>query len=177
MAVFAQPTKDENLTPGWNVQNASTNGQTGYAQPGVHGAETGIGQAGAGFPSPAGSVNTSTGQNSASYAESILTNPGYSSAGSSLSASATAPVPTTAGVQQPFGTAAIATVVLPETATSLEVAPFNSGGVADATFTEVWVQAATPAAANVTVTIPPAGFIKLGTGSTGTVTITYSPAL
>lgn len=72
--IFAQPTADANLTPGWDVQ-----GNTGLGYGSVAGnssANFGPGQAGAGFPNPAQAEDVGS-ENSASYSQSVLVNPGY----------------------------------------------------------------------------------------------------
>lgn len=78
--------EDENLVTGWTVQGGGQ-GQAaatgvpgaGYAQAANVAATTALtttGQAGAGVPNPPLAFDVS-GENSAAYAESILTNPGY----------------------------------------------------------------------------------------------------
>lgn len=70
-AIFAQPTQDENLVPGWNVQdNIVADGDTGYAQKGVTGDVTTNSQPNAGGDS----MNGSTGP----YVTDVLQNASYS---------------------------------------------------------------------------------------------------
>lgn len=74
MAVFAQPTPDENLVPGWGVQadaplgygTTAGNSTTAY----------GPGQASAGYPNPPGAIDIGA-EASGSYSSSVLVNPGY----------------------------------------------------------------------------------------------------
>lgn len=78
MAIFAQPTPDLNLVPGWDVQGTGAAGNPGpdapgYGQAGNIGSVTVNAQAGAGTPQP---PNTGTGS-AASNAESVLTNGSY----------------------------------------------------------------------------------------------------
>jgi hypothetical protein len=154
-AVFGQPTPDENLVPGWNSQSSPA--APGYAQAGIAPAITTVAtalQANAGVPQPAGAENVA-GENSGSQSVSILMNPGYADGNGTILgqlASALVPVPlTTVAFQNPSGLAAIVTVV-GGTVTGVAVAP-NVAGVAG-TYTTI-------ATGDATVTVPPAGFIKL----------------
>lgn len=84
MAIFAQPTADMNLVPGWDVQGNGSGGNPGpdapgYGEPGNTGAVYGPGQPGAGFPNPPQAEDVG-GENSGSYGESVLVNPGYADA-------------------------------------------------------------------------------------------------
>lgn len=72
-AIFGQPTQDENLVPGWEVQ---ANAPLNYGLAGNTGATYGPGQTGAGFPNPPQALDVQ-GENSAAYGESILINPVY----------------------------------------------------------------------------------------------------
>lgn len=158
MAIFAQPTQDENLVPGWNVQgNINPGGETGYAQaaavPASPANGVSTGQAGAGLPNPPQAFDINN-ENSAAYGESILTNPGYADGNTSLASSVIAPIPSTAtAVQNPFGMNA--TVALTVTGvTSVQVAPFTTGSPA-------FGPAIAFAAAGIfQVSVPPAGFLK-----------------
>lgn len=72
-AVFAQPTADENLVPGWDSQNVPL----GYGSvAGNSTAAYGPGQVAAGVPNPPGAMNIGS-ENSAAYTTSTLFNPGY----------------------------------------------------------------------------------------------------
>jgi hypothetical protein len=156
--IFAQPTKDENLTPGWNVQNGlgeATAGQTGYAQPAVTGNVTSVGQAGAGYPLPAGAMNANPSENSASYSESILTNGSYtSSATTQLGQTVTwtgAAIPaTTVAKAQPFGVNAVMTVA-GGTVTAISYTPFGSTTVVEVEAGET-TSVLIPAGASVAIT-------------------------
>lgn len=74
---FGGNVPDENLVPGFTVQNAGggTNYSASYVP--VVGLTTVASQASAGFPYPPGAINVGS-ENSGSYAESILTNESYS---------------------------------------------------------------------------------------------------
>jgi hypothetical protein len=172
-APFAQQTADENLKPGWNVQGTGVGQSTsgipgeGYAEAGVTPATpalTAALQPGAGVPFPPGALNNSFigGENSGSYFQSILTDPGYSNAGNNLLATSAVAV-TTAGVQNPFGTAAVVDLAVPVGTTEILVAPFDVTGVPSGTgapWSVAWANASTPVAATISLTVPPAGFIK-----------------
>jgi len=165
MAPFAQPTPDENLVQGWNVQGnfaATSTGVpgAGFAQPAAIGPVANVGQASAGGNSQAGGV--------APFETNVLVNGSYSvSPTTSLLQSAAAPIPTTAGVQQPYGVNTLAAVT-GASVTSIAVAPFTTG-------TPVYTTVATfTASANaVTVSIPPGGFIK--TGGANATAVVYTP--
>jgi len=153
MPTFAQPTPDENLVPGWNVQ---ANAPAGFAQSGVVPAVTVNGQTSAGFPNPPGAGNIGS-ENSAAYTSQILVNGSYSvSPNTSLSQSVTPPaIPaTTVAAQSTTGLNATVTVT-GGTVTQISVAPWNPGGSAASTFTVV--ATATPA----TFSVPPAGYVKM----------------
>lgn len=153
MAQFAQPTPDENLVPGWQVQS---NVPAGFAQAGVAPTPSTLtGQANAGFPQPPGALNIGA-ENSGSQTASVLSNPGYADGQNTMLGTITAPtVPaTTVAAQNPSGLAAIVTVT-GGTVTGVATAPWVPGGSGSATFTTV--ATATPA----TVTVPPGGWIKL----------------
>lgn len=162
MAPFAQPTPDENLVQGWNVQGNFTAAATvgvpgaGFTQPAVVPATTNVGQTSAGFPNPPGAGNVGS-ENSASYTSQILVNGSYSiSPVPSLSAGITAPaIPaSTVAAQSPSGLNSTVTVT-GGTTTVISVAPWSSGGAAAATFTQVGTT--TPA----TFSVPPAGYVKI----------------
>ena len=74
-AIFAQPTADENLVPGWNVQGDSP---AGYGQAGNTGTIYGPGQDLSGYPQPPGAENI--GSESGSSSTPILANAGYADA-------------------------------------------------------------------------------------------------
>lgn len=95
-AIFAQPSKDENLTPGWNVQGdiSATDGETGYAEPGVTATVVNEGQADAGYPNPPLAMDIDA-EASGSYGESVITNGSYSV---SLTGASTPAAPTQTGV-------------------------------------------------------------------------------
>lgn len=165
MAQFAQPTPDENLVPGWNVQ--ANTGSPGFAQSGVVPVTANVGQAGAGLPNPPGASNIGS-QNSSAYSESVLTNGSYAvTPTTTLSQVATLPVPTTTGVQQPFGVNTQAAVT-GASVTSIAVAPFTTGTPAYTT-----VATFTASANAVTVSVPPGGFIK--TGGANATAVSYTP--
>lgn len=162
MAQFAAPTTDENLTGGWNVQGNFPNAATlGFPGPGygitgvVPPPSTLTGQANAGFPQPPGALNIGA-ENSGSQTQSVLTNPGYADGQNTQLGAITAPaVPaTTVAATNPSGLAAIVTLA-GGTVTVVATAPYNPAGAGSATFTTV--ATASPA----TVTVPPAGYIKL----------------
>lgn len=166
MAQFAQPTPDENLVPGWNVQGNTT---AGYAQSAPIPYVTNVGQATAGLPNPPGAANVG-GENSGAYGVSALQNGSYSATPTTgLTQTATTPVPSTAGVQNPYGVNTTATIVIPTGVTAISVAPFTTGTPA---YTAVW--SGTSAAGQiVVVSIPPAGWVKM-TGAAAT-SVTYTP--
>lgn len=164
MAIFAQPTPDENLSPGWNVQGTGA-GQvsdgaagipgSGYAESAAIPASPNLSaasQPNAGVPNPPGAINVG-GENSGAYGVSVLTNPGYADGSTSLSASVAAPIPTTtAAVQNPFGlNASVALTV--GTACSVQVAPFTTGS-------PTYGPAIALAVGISQVSVPPAGFLK-----------------
>jgi hypothetical protein len=165
MAQFAQPTPDENLVAGWTVQGNT--GSPGYAQAAALPVTTVVGQAGAGLPNPPGAGNIGS-ENSGSYASSILTNGSYAiTPTTSVSQTATTPVPTTAGVQQPFGVNVMASVT-GASVTSIAVAPFTTGTPSYTT-----VATFTASANAVSVSVPPGGFIK--TGGANATAVVYTP--
>ena len=172
MATFAQPTPDENLVPGWNVQ---ANAPAGFAQAAPVPTTTVVGQAGAGFPNPPGAGNIGS-ENSAAYTTSALANGSYSlTPTTSLSASLTSPNVTTAGVQQPFGVNAIATLVVPVSVTAIYTAPFQSTGQPSGTsapWVQVWTGTST-AGQVIQINVPPAGYVKI-VGANAT-SVTYTP--
>lgn len=119
--IFGQPTPDENLKPGWNVQgttSATGPDAPGYAQAGVTGNVSNVGQASAGYPNPPGALNANPSENSASYSQSILTNGSYSVASATgvnptqIGQTVTlASVPATAtAFGNPFGISAVLTL-------------------------------------------------------------------
>jgi hypothetical protein len=153
MAQFAQPTPDENLVPGWNVQSSAP---AGFAQAGVAPTPSNLsGQLLAGFPYPPGAANVGS-ENSASYSASSLANPGYADGQNTALGGITAPaVPaSTVAALNPSGLAALVTLS-GGTTTIISTAPWNVGGSGAASFTQVGTT--TPA----TVTVPPAGYIKV----------------
>jgi hypothetical protein len=162
MATFAQPTPDENLSPGWTSQGTgsaqSTTGipGTGYASPGnvpASGALSAASQASAGFPQPQGALNIGS-ENAGSQAVSVLTNPGYAPGNGTLVGAITPPtIPaSTVAVQNPSGLAAIVTTVA-GTVTVIATAPLVNGIAG----TYTTVATSSPA----TFTVPPAGFVKM----------------
>lgn len=127
MAQFAVPSKDENLTPGWNVQNGiAADGDTGYAQPGnaAPGAVT-VGQTGAGGDS----MNGSTGP----YVTDVLQNGSYTSSVNTVLNQNVTVTPTGLSTQNPFGLPANAYVTIPEGVTEITV---NTAVVWSGTVTE-----------------------------------------
>jgi hypothetical protein len=139
---------NEALVYGWSNQAlGATAGQTGYAQPGVAPTVANVSTA----------LQASSGASSApaptAVAE-VLTNPGYADGEATMVGAITAPsVPaTTVALQSPTGLASRVTLT-GGTVTAVQVAP-NVGGSAG-TYTTV------ATATGVTVTVPPAGFIKL----------------
>lgn len=157
MAQFAIPTPDENLVSGWQVQG---NAPAGFAQTGVVPAVTIAGQSLAGGNAQAGGV--------APYQTDVLVNGSYSlTPNTSMLNSATTPVPTTSGVQQPYGVVSQAAVT-GASVTGIQVAPFTTGTPSYTT-----VATFTASANAVTVAVPPAGFIKtVGASATAVV---YTP--
>jgi hypothetical protein len=165
MATFAQPTPDENLSPGWTSQGTGSAQSTtgipgaGYAQ----GATVPVAVAlatsspgvilGAGLPQPQGALNIGA-ENSGSQTVSILSNPGYADGNGTIVGFLTPPtVPaSTVAAQNPSGLAAIVTIT-GGTTTFIFTAPLVNG--AAGTYTQVGTT--TPQ----TVTVPPAGFIKI----------------
>jgi hypothetical protein len=141
-AIFAQTTPDENLKPGWNVQGTGVGQSTsgipgeGYAEPGVIPPGSTLSaqlQPTAGVPFPPGALNNSFigGENSGSYFQSILTDPGYADGSTILGQSvawttANGLIPaTTVAKVQPFGTNALMTVT-GGTVTAIDVTPFGA---------------------------------------------------
>lgn len=130
-AIYAQPTPDENLVSGWNVQgNVNPGGETGYAQAGVTGNVANVGQASAGFPLPAGAMNANPSENSGAYSESVLENGSYSvtpttQIGQTVSWTGAAIPATTVAKAQPFGVNAVMTVT-GGTVTAISYTPFGS---------------------------------------------------
>lgn len=169
MAIFAQPTPDENLVPGWTSQGTGPSQSTtgipgqGYATSGAVPANTAAlaaaYQAGSGLSQPPGTGAQSSG----AAATVVLMDPGYASSGALLGASATLPVPTTTGVQQPFGAAVDASVTIPTGVTAISVASFTTGSPS---YTVAW-NGTSAAGQVVQLTVPPAGFIKM-TGANAT---------
>lgn len=187
MATYAQQPQDENLVSGWNVQGnySSTLQETfgipgsGYAEPGAAGVPTVTegnntqNLPGSGYPYPPGAMDVGA-EESGSYGVPILQNPGYADGSTLIGAEAALPVPTTTGVQQPFGVSTMAAIVVPDTVTAISVAPFVSSTVlspATPVYTVVWSGTAT-AAEEITVTVPAAGFVKM-TGANAT-SVTYT---
>lgn len=174
MAQFAAPTPDENLVPGWNSQGNFTNAATlgvpgaGYSQAAPFGQVTPLtGQANAGFPNPPGAMNVGS-ENSAAYSTSVLANPGYADGSLIRGATATTPIPTTAGVNQPFGTEALVSLVIPVSVTAIATAPFTTG---TPVYTNVWT--GTSSAGQVVVfSVPGDGWIRM-TGANAT-SVTYT---
>lgn len=168
---FAQPTPDENLVPGWNVQGFAP---AGFAQAGVTPQIAVAGQLQSGLPNPPGASNVGS-ENSAAYTTPILENGSYAvTPNTGLGQSATAPLPVTAnGVQQPYGvntTAAITGAAI----TSVKTAPFQATGV-PGTGSAVWttVFTGTATANPITVSIPPGGYV-LTVGGNATAVV-YTP--
>jgi hypothetical protein len=134
MAVFAQPSKDENLTPGWNVQGGSNGngkpgtGAPGYAMPGVTGSVSTSSQSGAGLPSPPQAEDV--GMDTALNDTSILENESYSVSpttqiGQSITWTGAAIPASGTPLAQPFGMSAVMTVA-GGTVTALSYTPFGS---------------------------------------------------
>lgn len=163
-AIFAQPTPDVNLVPGWDVQgngNAGTPGPDapGYGQAGNTGTVYGPGQVLSGVPYPQGAENI--GSEAATISTPILANPGYADAtgpggrtlpanigGSTVSVPA---VPAT-GVVAVNPTNLVATVVV--AAGTLTVVKVGTTG-------QTFAQAAQVGTADGTYTVPPGGVIGI----------------
>jgi hypothetical protein len=165
MAIFAQPTPDMNLVPGWDVQGNGSAGEAGpdapgYGQAGNTGTVYGPGQTGAGFPNPPGAENVG-GENSGSYSTSILANPGYADAtgpgGRTLpanigGATVNAPAVPASGVVAANPTNLVATVVVASgTLTVVKVGSAN----------QTYAQATQVGTADGTYTVPPGGVIGI----------------
>lgn len=173
MPTFAQPTPDENLVQGWNVQGNFTAAATvgapgaGFAQAALTPVVAVQGQTSAGSNTMAGGV--------APFETNVLVNGSYSvTPNTSLTQTATAPLPVTAnGVQQPYGvntTAAVTGAAI----TSIKTAPFQPSGVpgtGSAVWTTVWT--GTASANPISVSVPPAGYI-LTVGGNATAVV-YTP--
>jgi hypothetical protein len=176
MAIFAQPTPDENLSPGWTSQGTGSAQSTtgipgqGYATSGAIPASTALSaayQAGSGLSQPPG-----TGAQSAGAAATVvLMDPGYANAGLTNGLTATTPVPTTAGVQQPFGTSADASVVVPVSVTAIQIAPFTTG---TPSYVSAW-NGTSSAGQVIQITVPAAGFIKMVGANATSVTYVVTP--
>lgn len=155
MPIYAQPTPDENLVAGWNVQgNVNPGGETGYAQAAITGTATNVGQASAGFPQPAGAMNANPSENSVAYSESVLQNGSYSVSpttqiGQTVSWTGAAIPATTVAKVQPFATSALLTVT-GGTVTDVKYTPLGSATAVDLGATAV--NASIPAGATVTLT-------------------------
>lgn len=169
---FAQPTPDENLVPGWNVQGFAP---AGFSQAGVTPQIAVAGQSSAGFPNPPGAGNVGS-ENSAAYTTQILQNGSYSlTPNTTLGQSATTPVPSTAGVAQPYGVNTTATIVLPVSVTAIYTAPFQATGQpagTSAPWVQVWAGTST-AGQIIQISIPPGGYVKM-VGANAT-SVTYTP--
>jgi hypothetical protein len=166
MAIFAQPTPDENLSSGWNVQGTGA-GQvsdgaagipgSGYAESAAIPASPNLSaalQPNSGLPYPPKAEDVGSETDGASGVA-ILTNPGYADGNTSLSASATSPIPsTTAAVQNPFGVNASVALTSGATATTVQVAPFTTGSPTYGPAIALTASAVTQ------VSVPPAGFLK-----------------
>lgn len=170
---------DENLVPGWNSQGnftlASTVGTPGqgYATSGAVPASPNLSassQASSGLPQPPGALNIGT-EASGSQSVPVLTNPGYADGSTILNPSAlpTTPVPTTTGVQNPYGMNAIVTLTVGTAATTASVAPYAATAAA-----AVFGTAQTAPIGTTGFMVPPAGWIKvaLATNITG---VTWAP--
>lgn len=167
MAIFAQPTADMNLVPGWDVQGNGSAGNAGpdapgYGQAGNTGTVYGPGQTGAGFPNPPGAENVG-GENSGSYGESVLVNPGYADAtgpggrqlpqnigGSTVNAPS---VPAT-GVVATNPTNLVATVVIAANGATITAVKTGSAG-------QTYAQATQAGTAAGTYTVQPGGVIGI----------------
>lgn len=161
-AIFAQPTADENLVPGWNVQgnNGGTAGN-GYATAGAVPPAPNLSsalQGSAGFPYPPKAEDVGS-ENDGASGVSILTNPGYATGNGTILGAITAPTIPASGtaLANPSGLAAQVSVT-GGTLTEIQVAPFTAAGVGSAVFTEV---AAGDAAGSAPVVVPGGGWIKL----------------
>lgn len=109
--IFAQPTSDENLVPGWNVQgnNGGTSGN-GYATHGVTGGVTEVGQLGSGIRQPLETGSSSA----AAEALPVLENGSYSvevATPANVTVAPTGALPTQIGVSFTVGTAITAGTV------------------------------------------------------------------
>lgn len=161
---------DENLVPGWNSQGnftlASTVGTPGqgYATSGAVPASPNLSassQASSGLPQPPGALNINA-ENSGSQTVPVLTNPGYADGTTLLNPSAlpTTPVPTTTGVQNPYGMNATVTITNTTTATTAAVAPY-AASAATAVF-----GSNQPVIVGVTsILVPPAGWVKVASAT------------
>lgn len=163
MAIFAQPTPDENLKPGWNVQgttSATGPDAPGYAQAGITGAVTTASQSSSGLPYPPNAEYTSPSEipaNGGSYALPVLENASYST---SLANAPAGTNPTAVGAVITLASAVTATVLsglalVIQTGTEVD---YSLGGEAVA---DLGAGAVIPAGAAVTTTAA-ATFITAG---------------
>lgn len=170
MAQFAQPTPDENLSPGWNVQGTGTAQSTtgipgaGYGQSGNSTTALGPGfnQNLAGLPQPPGALNIGA-ENSGSQTAQILTNPGYATA----TGPATRTMPVTIGGVALSAPAVPATTVLATNPSTIYAALVTiTGGTLTVVKTGPAGTASYAAATQVgtaagTYTVPPGGVIGI----------------
>lgn len=164
MAIFAQPTQDVNLIPGWDVQGNGTAGDAGpddpgYAQAGNTGTVYGPGQAGSGLPNPPQAENVG-GENSASYGLPILGNPGYADGtgpgGRALGTGSfpNAPAVPATGVVATNPTNLVATVVIAANGATITAVKTGSTG-------QTYAQATQAGTAAGTYIVPPGGVIGI----------------
>lgn len=165
--IFAQPTPDENLIPGWSVQGGgvgqSTSGipGSGYSQAGNSTLTYGPGQLLAGFPQPPGALNVGA-ENSGSQNVSILTNMGFASA----TGAANRTLPSNIGGTVVNAPAVPATTVLATNPTSLAASVVITGGTLTVVKTGPQGTASYAAATQVGTTagtyiVPPGGVIGI----------------
>lgn len=149
MALFAQPTQDENLVLGWNSQEQSLGyGSTEAAVTAAYGP----GQPGAGTPQPPGAFNANPSENSASYTQSILSNPGYADGTGHAQTTVTAPAVPASGSVAANPTNLTASVTITGGDTSAVV----TGGPG-----ATYAQAAQAGTGDGTYAVPPQGVIGL----------------
>lgn len=149
MAIFGQPTKDENLTPGWNTQEQDL----GYGSTEASAsAAYGPGQLLAGTPQPPGAFNANPAENSGSYAQSILVNPGYADGTGHAQTSVTAPAVPDSGQVAANPTNLTASVTITGGDTSAVV----TGGPGD-----TYAQSEQAGTGDGTYAVPPQGVIGL----------------
>lgn len=155
MASFAQPSADENLVPGWDVQ---ANAPLGYGSvAGNSTASYGPGQVSSGVPNPPGAMNTGT-ENSGSYASQVLVNPGYADGtGHAQTALGTGNLPSAPAVPTSGVVAANPTNLVAQVTVTGGTLTFVKTGTAGQTY----AQATQAGTADGTYTVAPGGVIGI----------------